>query len=556
MATEENTMDVVSNSLPATKNTVIRNATRDYLSTVDLNNIPSPDEIEAGIINEVKIAFDLENAIRSKGSKWRVPEELIPAQIADILLKLYPVANVCCAGENADTAYDILSIYQEDGPNKGIYVSDDEEFNKLVRQFNYGISQRGIDEVRATVKTYAPRVKVCIDKNLIAVNNGIFDYDTKQLMPFIPEKVFISKSKVDYNPNAKNVVIHNDTDGTDWDVESWMETLSDDKEVVNTLWEVLGAIVRPNVRWDRSAWFYSDTGNNGKGTLCELMRNLCGDGSYASIQLSEMGKDFMLEPLIRASAIIVDENDVGTYIDKAANLKAIITNDVIQINRKFKTPIAYRFRGFMVQCLNEMPRIKDKSDSFYRRQLFIPFDKCFTGTERKYIKQDYLHRKDVLEYVLYRVLNMDYYDLSIPKVCEDALEEYKEFNDPEREFLKQMLPKFKWDFLPFDFLYGVYKGWYMENNPGGKVVGDKTFKMNIKKLVTNDKSFGWYATQSRVGKYISKPEPLIRRYGLYDDWGNPRYISSPDKDKAITNDIDAETRYRGLMRDGFLSQED
>ena len=95
----------------------------------------------------------------------------------------------------------------------------------------------------------------------------------------------------------------------------------------------------------------------------------------------------MLEPLTRATAIIVDENDVGTYIDKAANLKAIITNDAISINRKFKQVISYRFYGFMVQCLNEMPRIKDKSDSFWRRQLFIPFTKCFTGAERKYIKQ-------------------------------------------------------------------------------------------------------------------------------------------------------------------------
>ncbi|WP_197510811.1 DUF5906 domain-containing protein [Tessaracoccus coleopterorum] len=56
-----------------------------------------------------------------------------------------------------------------------------------------------------------------------------------------------------------------------------------------------------------------------------------------------MGKDFMLEPLTRASAIIVDENDVGQYIDKAANLKAIITNDVIMINRKHKYPISYQF---------------------------------------------------------------------------------------------------------------------------------------------------------------------------------------------------------------------
>lgn len=116
------------------------------------------------------------------------------------------------------------------------------------------------------------------------------------------------------------------------------------------------------------------------------MRKLCGKGTYASIPLSDMSKDFMLEPLTRATAIIVDENDVGTYIDKAANLKAIITGDTIAINRKFKQAISYQFKGFMVQCLNEMPRIKDKSDSFYRRQLFIPFTKCFTGEERKYIK--------------------------------------------------------------------------------------------------------------------------------------------------------------------------
>ena len=144
-----------------------------------------------------------------------------------------------------------------------------------------------------------------------------------------------------------------------------MHSLSDDDEIVQTLWEVLGCIIRPNVPWNKSVWFYSETGNNGKGTLCELMRQLCGEGTYAAIPLVDMGKDFMLEPLTRATAIIVDENDVGTFIDKAANLKAIITGDTVQINRKFKTPIPYQFHGFMVQCLNEMPRIKDKSDSFF-----------------------------------------------------------------------------------------------------------------------------------------------------------------------------------------------
>ena len=252
----------------------------------------------------------------------------------------------------------------------------------------------------------APRVKRCSERNLIAVNNGIFDFDTKTLMPFTPDKVFTSKSRVDYNPNAKNVVIHNDEDGTDWDVESWMNTLSDDKGVVTIPWQILGAIIRPNVSWNKACFMYSESGNNGKGTLCALMRQLVGEGRYASIPLKDFGKDFMLEPLIRATSVIVDENDVGTYIDKAANLKAVITGDTIQVNRKFKQPISFKFKGFMVQCLNEMPRVKDKSDSFYRRQLFIPFTKCFTGAERKYIKDDYLKRKEVVEYVMYKVLNM------------------------------------------------------------------------------------------------------------------------------------------------------
>lgn len=205
---------------------------------------------------------------------------------------------------------------------------------------------------------------------------------------------------------------------------------------------------------------YSEKGNNGKGTLCVLMRQLVGEERYASIPLKYFGKDFMLEPLIRATSVIVDENDVGTYIDKAANLKAVITGDTIQVNRKFKQPISFKFKEFMVQCLNEMPRVKDKSDSFYRRQLFIPFTKCFTGAERKYIKDDYLKRKEVVEYVMYKVLNINYYEFDVPEACKNALEEYKEFNDPVRQFMSEIMPELQWDLVPFTFLYDLYKEWY------------------------------------------------------------------------------------------------
>lgn len=164
-----------------------------------------------------------------------------------------------------------------------------------------------------------------------------------------------------------------------------------------------------------------------------------------------------------------DGEDEGIYTTKDSEIrriarlykrKAVITGDTIQVNRKFKAPISFKFKGFMVQCLNEMPRVKDKSDSFYRRQLFIPFTKCFTGAERKYIKDDYLKRKEVVEYVMYKVLNMNYYEFDVPEACKTALEEYKEFNDPVRQFMAEIMPELQWDFVPFTFLYDLYKEWY------------------------------------------------------------------------------------------------
>lgn len=529
-----------------TLNETIRICTDDYLDRLDPDNPPEPADIEAELVTIVRDACNLENQARAKGDKLKAPTKLCPSQIAAIMLRLYKIVRVKCGGENADSSYDLLAIYQDKGENEGIYVADEDAFKRIAKCYNYSITSRELKDVIEMISLDAPRVTRTTNRDLIAVNNGIFDYSSKTLIPFSSEYIFLVKSRVNYNPAAKNVVIHNPTDGTDWDVESWMNELSDDPEVVELLWQILSAIIRPHVRWNKSAWFYSNTGNNGKGTLCELMRSLCGNGSYAAIPLADFSKDFALEPLTRATAIIVDENDVGMFIDKAANLKAVITNDVIPINRKFKTPISYQFYGFMVQCLNEFPRIKDKSDSFYRRQLFIPFDKCFTGRERKYIKNDYLHRPEVLEYVMYKVLNMNFYTLSEPASCVTALKEYKDYNDPVRQYLDEILPQCVWDLLPFSFLYDLYKAWFRKNSPNGSIQGRNTFITDVINLL-NDYP-GWYCpgrtVAVRPGKKMSQPELMIGEYNLVD-WRDNTYTGNDPLRMCMPV---LKTSYNGLLR--------
>ena len=200
----------------------------------------------------------------------------------------------------------------------------------------------------------------------------------------------------------------------------------------------------------------------------------------------------------------------------------------------------------MVQCLNEFPRIRDKSDSFYRRQLFIPFSKCFTGAERKYIKDDYLERKEVLEYVLFKVLNMDYYQLSEPDVCREVLDDYKEFNDPVRDFMEELSDQFQWDLLPFTFLYDLYKAWFTKIQPSGSVLGRNMFINDLIGVANTHPVWrcqGKKALIKSAGK-MDKPELLIAKYGL-QDWMNPNYRGT-DPMNICRPALSAS--YRGLVR--------
>ncbi|MDJ1651887.1 DUF5906 domain-containing protein, partial [Gordonibacter faecis] len=295
-------------------------------------------------------------------ARLRLRKHLDPYQIALIVRELHHAVGILWKDAGDDGNFDI-GVYQTSGDNEGTYDVSEDGLTRLIRSYDSAITIRGVYETIAVLRSVCPHVERCHDRDLIAVNNGVYDYGSKMLLGFDPEFVFTGKVRVDFVENAPNPVIHNDEDGTDWDVVSWMGELSDDESIVRLLWQIVGAVIRPGVSWNKSAWFYSTSGNNGKGTLCSLMRNLLGRGSWESISLKDFSSPFMLEPLMRISAVITDENDTGTFVDDAAALKSIITGDPFQLNRKFKEPRTVLFKGFMVQCVNELPRLRDRSES-------------------------------------------------------------------------------------------------------------------------------------------------------------------------------------------------
>ena len=527
-----------------TLQSILQDETRTYVAKLlqmQPGKVPTYADIEKELMTAITARIVNANSGLKKGDpRLSTPKYLNFDQVAQILNAVETIRVIT----DGDSDMRLLGVY--DGQ---IY---DTNLNKLylaATQLNSTMGRRELDEMISRLLLICDEAPVNQDPDLIAVNNGIFNFRTKTLLDFDPKYVFLSKSSVDYNEKGppKLKVF---PDG--WDIESWMADIAVDADVCNLLWETAGACLRPYVRWNKTVWLFSTAGNNGKGTYCELIRNLLGPRACVSIPLSDFSKEFALSPLVGKQAIITDENDVGLYIDRVAVMKAVVTGDVITINKKFALPVNYRFRGMMVQCLNEYPKVKDKSDSFYRRQIFVPFEKCFTGKENKNIKAVYLADKEVLEYALYKLLNMDYHSLSEPDACKAALVDYKETNDPIRQFWTEFEDEFVWDLVPYPFLFDLYKAWYEQNYPKDRQVSRVSFINSLKTIVMRE-SIVWGCDESnkkkyRVGNKMSKPELLIDTYKL-KDWESRSYTGRDITKKCTLKlgDPLAES-YAGIFR--------
>ncbi|MBS6345934.1 hypothetical protein QP104_04460 [Alloscardovia omnicolens] len=153
----------------------------------------------------------------------------LPArQVALILIHRHRVRRINVGGTK--TKNYALGMFVYEGADEGIYDFDEDKICALAFEYNAIDDYRNWKSVLEALKVLAPVVAPCADADSVAVGNGIYDYGNKFLIPLDPELVFTMKSHVDFIDNAPNQFIKM-PDGEVWDVESWMQGLSDDPEV-------------------------------------------------------------------------------------------------------------------------------------------------------------------------------------------------------------------------------------------------------------------------------------------------------------------------------------
>ena len=518
----------------------------------------TPGDVEAKLLHAINTRILRENHDGGlKGAMaYRPLQTLPPVVIAECILRR-DLPHTGLLGESEATA--ALVTYADHGPDEGLYIPAERLVRNLAREYNYSIAPRDLNAVVELVKDSVPLLTPSGDGDLVALANGLFDLRTKELRPFSPEVVLTSKASVAFREDATTCPV---IDG--WSVDEWIRELAnDDPEVEELFWQIVAALFRPGHAFNKAVLLYSPTGSNGKGTFLELLRNLVGAERAATLSISDFGGPFLPETLRGAFCVLSDENEVGDFLRRAGVFKAWITHDWIRLNVKYGTMSDIKGRGLCVFCVNELPSSKDKSESFYRRFVAIPFLKRYTGAnENTAIKNDYVKRREVLEYVAHRALMMPLFDAFItPAVCEDLLGEIRVENDPVLQFAEEFLPQFRWDLLPWKFIYAVYAAWMKKEVPSGHAVGLREFNKRMTAYVDATPECGWIVPRGADGRQktirthdkILGEEPLAVEYDL-SNWFDIQPVNGSMCKIGLPHNMPVSTR--GLLRASVVLSDD
>jgi poxvirus D5 protein-like len=518
-----------------------------------------PEDAERFLLNQINkrlLGENERNGLRG-GLAHRPLKVLPPSAIATCILHR-ELKHTGLIGKSRATAE--LVTYEDAGPDEGLYVPAEDRIRRLARQYHYTISSKDLNAVVESVRDSVSLLVESEDGDVVALANGLFDLRTKELRPFSPKVVLTSKASVAFREGATTCPVMDDG----WSVDEWIRELANnDPEVEQLFWEIIAALFRPEHPFKKAALLYSPTGSNGKGTFLELLRHLVGVDRVATLSISDFGEQFLPEALCSAFAVLSDENEVGDFLRKAGAFKAWVTHDWIRINVKYGPARSVKGRGLCVFCVNELPASKDKSESFYRRFVAIPFLKRFVGEdENSAIKNDYVKRPKVLEYVAHKALMMPWFDTFVtPAVCDKLLGQIRVENDPVLQFAEEFLPQFKWDLLPWRFSFRLYSAWMRKEVPSGHPVGSREFIKRMTDYVDKNPSCGWFVPRGADGNQkamstqnrIVGNEPLIVEYDLHE-WMDIQPAGGSMCKIGIPHNIPINAR--GLMRAGTSPTDD
>lgn len=413
------------------------------------------------------------------------PDDVIAEQIAQAERK---------AGFNhVEIAEELIEEYKLINYNNRIYEYHDgyyrvcTKLGKYIRDKVYGIKNNQRNEIVSYIKDMEeiPPENIKIDPYVINLKNTRYNIKTGHCLEFTPEAIEFDRIPVTYDPSAYCA-----------DLDKMLNRVFlGDREIIDLFEEMIGACLLKHNRYQKAFMLYG-SGSNGKSTILNLIKIFLGAWNYSSIALEKVTDRFNVAELENKLANIGDDIDNVTIKD-TGTLKKLFAGNSIQVERKGETPFTIEPYATHIYSCNNIPRSFDKSDGFYRRWLFIPFNARFSSADPDYdpLIEDKITTPEALSYLLNvgirgakRLLEKGRF--TEPERVKEVLEAYKADNSTVLSWIEDQELKAKY-FIDnsTDKIYSDFVDWCkISGIKSANITGKKTlYKEIVSKFEFEDK---------------------------------------------------------------------
>ncbi len=366
-----------------------------------------------------------------------------------------------------------LYVYED-----GYYQADECIIARKMIELYPSIKQNQRSEVMSyiKIKTHINAGSIKVNPYVLNLKNTRFDIRSGMCLEFTPEEIEFDRIPVTYDPSAYCA-----------DLDKMLNRVFlGDREVINLFEEMIGACLLKHNRYQKAFMLYG-AGSNGKSTILNLVKKFLGPWNYSSIALEKVTDRFNGAELENKLANIGDDIDNVTIKD-TGTLKKLFAGNSLMVERKGERPFTIEPYATHIYSANNIPRSFDKSDGFYRRWLFVPFNAKFSSADPDYdpLIEDKITTETALSYLLNlgikganRLIKKGHF--TEPDSVKKALEEYKADNSNtlswiedkglnEDYFLDNSTDKLYSDFTDWCKLSGIKTA---------NVTGKKTFYKEV-----------------------------------------------------------------------------
>ena len=261
------------------------------------------------------------------------------------------------------------------------------------------------------------------DPYTLNVKNGRLHILNKTISEHSPDYIEFERVPVEFDRDAYDVHVD----------RTLNKVFCHDKDVRLLFEELLGYCLLKNARYQKGFIFYGE-GSNGKSTILSMIREFLGRENIVSIELDKIHERFKTPELENKLANIGDDINQGTLKD-TGTIKKLFSGEGVLVDRKNDQPFTLYNYAKMIFSANHLPYSPDKSEGFYRRFEFIPFEATFSPQDKDYDPyiEDKLTSENAKSYLLNLALDglerlMRNGKFTQPDRVEEAKKMYRKIN--------------------------------------------------------------------------------------------------------------------------------